>query len=534
MPTLTDERPEALLKSALEKIVYFEARSEGLNNDLAAARAEIERLKVELAGAAQREIELRRHTAELEVRVQRAHSEREELARVNEVMRTERASLIGKLVEASRVHQTGRPISDDDPKLDLASFISELRNEVLEKRAAQAQVGMRPVPRPEPVRASSPPPPPAVVQEPKAAAPVPASPEDERAPTSESLTQYATMLASQGRLHVSHDQVLELSTRGNPLAGRTEETLFGFSVRELSAPDPGARVRAAERLKALGHSAAAPALAAALHAETDAKVQVALLTTFATFATHEGVSIVAPLLESRVPEVRIAALKALIALDPSQAGPHLAAALRDPDRAVRRRASLLALGLRGEDGLKLGEDAAKDSDHEVRALAALVLGASGGAKARALLLPMLRDESRRVREAAAQSLTRVLGTDVSSVVAMDDAQRRREVRRLSTLPAKPLTQPIAAPPKPQPAPVATAVARPQARVATLEAPKGAAALTEQQCAALLVEVRSTIRGRTPAELAQMTGLSLERVSQAVEHLTARGQLVRRGMKVFAA
>ena len=50
---------------------------------------------------------------------------------------------------------------------------------------------------------------------------------------------------------------------------------------------------------------------------------------------------VAPLLTSPSPDVRIAALKALLTLDPQQSGPQLAAAVNDPDPAVRRRASLL-------------------------------------------------------------------------------------------------------------------------------------------------------------------------------------------------
>src|SRR5687768_9666471 len=104
MPRSMDERPDALLKSALEKIVYFEARSEQLVNDLKASRAEVERLKHDLGGAAQREIELRRKIAELEVRANRAHAEREELTRLNEALRAERADLLGKVLEASRIH----------------------------------------------------------------------------------------------------------------------------------------------------------------------------------------------------------------------------------------------------------------------------------------------------------------------------------------------------------------------------------------------------------------------------------------------
>src|SRR6185436_4538293 len=105
-------------------------------------------------------------------------------------------------------------------------------------------------------------------------------------------------------------------------AGRTEETLFGFSVRELSAPDSQSRVRAADRLKALGHPAAAPALAAALHSESDPMVLVALLASFSHFAKAQGVPVVTPLLASPFPDVRICALKALLTLDPIEAGPH--------------------------------------------------------------------------------------------------------------------------------------------------------------------------------------------------------------------
>ena len=87
---MSDERPEALLKSALEKIIYFEARSEQLSTDLRGSRDESERLRRELAAAAQREIALRGQVAELEVTVARSTCEREEQARVNEALRRER------------------------------------------------------------------------------------------------------------------------------------------------------------------------------------------------------------------------------------------------------------------------------------------------------------------------------------------------------------------------------------------------------------------------------------------------------------
>ncbi|RKH42963.1 HEAT repeat domain-containing protein [Corallococcus sicarius] len=438
---MSDERPDALLKSALEKIVYFEARAQQLHGELANARDELAHLKEDLSHAHQRELDLRRELAELEVRSGRAQAEREELTRLNHALRLERNQLMEKLLDASRIHSSGQPRGgvdgDDDDELgfDLASFISQLRSEVILRNDTVPAVRV-------PIRG------PAVPLN-KASEPQvpwterPAPPVPQRASAAfvagdaglSPVAREAQRLQNEGRLRVSPEQMAELSGHvGSP----TDETLFGFSVRELSAADAAARVRAAERLKALAHPAAAPALAAALHAETDAAAQVALLQAFAGLCREEGASVVSPLLSSPVPEVRIAALKALLVLAPRDAAPHLAQAMKDSDRSVRRRASLLALGLEGETARRLGEDAIHDTDSEVRALAALALGAGRGENARMLLLEALDDRESRVRKAAAQSLSRILGHDVSAVVTLDDAHRRREIRRLATLPVKPV------------------------------------------------------------------------------------------------
>ncbi|MFT3713796.1 MAG: HEAT repeat domain-containing protein [Archangium sp.] len=392
---MSEETPEALLKSALEKIVYFEARSSQLSNDADTSRTELERLRIDLASAAQREIELRRVIAELEVRATRAHAEREEMARVVDALRRERAELVGKMLEASRIHGLDQGVED----FDLAQFIAQLRQEVLLKRDGSAA----------PVAVSS----------------------------AATVTGVAHELKAQGRLMVSASDI-ETLTGARDFPGRSEETLFGFSVRELSALDASARVRAAERLEALRHPAAAPALATALHSESESSVQVALLSALASLAKAEAVPVVQPLLTSTSPDVRIAALKALLKLDPGAAGPHLAAATKNHDKAVRRRASLLALGLSGKEALELGTQTIRDADADVRALAALVLGASNAEVARPMLLDAMRDSDLRVRRAASQSLSRLLGQDVTSLVGLEDAHRRREVRKLANVPAAPV------------------------------------------------------------------------------------------------
>jgi hypothetical protein len=536
---VSDERPDALLKSALEKIVYFEARAEQLHHELLSTREELEHLRRELTQSEERELVLRREVAELEVRVGRLGADRDELTRLNQALRTERSQLLGKLLEASRIRASDRRDEEDDDDLgiDLASFISQLRSEALERPAgATAITASAAAAYPWPAQAEAEPAPALAVVTASASA---------TAASVSPVVQHAQRLFLEGRLAVSPGQMAEL-------AGGHDETLFGFSVRELSAPDATSRVRAAERLKALGQPAAAPALATALHAEKDPAVQVALLAAFAEVGKEEGASVVSPLLSSSVPEVRIASLKALLTLAPQEAAPHLAQAVKDPDRSVRRRASLLALGLEGEGARRLGEEASHDPDPEVRSLAALALGAGSGESARAMLLEALKDPEVRVRRSAAQSLSRILGQDVSSVVDMDEGRRRREIRRLATLPVHPVRASLSpkAPPPPrvvEPAPVAPPAVVPApvqavqaARTGSPAAPARASRPTapaspvEALCGPLMSEIRAAIRGRSLGELASGLSASTQMAEEALALLVARGAIIRRGHKYFAA
>nr|WP_305070878.1 HEAT repeat domain-containing protein [Myxococcus sp. AS-1-15] len=428
----------------------------------------MEHLKRELAETHQRELKLRREVAELEVRVGRAQAEREESVRLTQALRGERDQLMDRLLTASRLRASTqeRDDEDDDLGFDLASFISQLRSEALLKNETGKGAAATVMSMKVPVRAPAVPlaEPVAKAQPPAAASSAPPALLEPLLEGLSPVAREAQRFLQAGRLGVSAAQLAELSGQGG-LGAPTDETLFGFSVRELSAQDPAARIRAAERLKALSQPAAAPALASALHAETDAAAQVALLQAFAALCREEGAQVVSPLLSSPVPEVRIAALKALLTLAPRDAAPHLAQAMKDPDRSVRRRASLLALGLEGETARRLGEEAIHDADAEVRSLAALALGAGSGENARALLLEALGDREPRVRKAAAQSLSRILGQDVSGVVALDDTHRRREIRRLATLPVKPVRARLEEPARvvamaPAPAPVVASVAPP--------------------------------------------------------------------------
>jgi hypothetical protein len=581
---VSDARAEALLKSALEKIVYFEARSGQLEGDAAAARAEVERLKAELGSASVREVELRKALAELEVSLSRTHRDREELGRTVEALRTERTALLDKLLDAARIRGV---LSDEDGSFDLAAFISQLRSEVLAARgvlepqatlhappsapepdfeevpiddavAFQAEVarqmahgvwgessdapfatGRRPEsvpPRPPPpldsVQKRPEPEAHAVLQqkeEPSLSAWAPAAVHRRPAPEVSEVMGFAESLHAQGRLGAPSGRQIVARRR---VPG--DDTLFGFSVRELSAPDAGARVRAAERLGALGDRAAASAVAAALHAEREPRVAVAFLETLRLLAGPEGASVVEPFVDAPMPEVRIAALRTLVTLDASRAVPQLQRAARDADPSVRRRAALLGLQLPGKDGPGYAASSGAEADPEVRRVAALAAGAQGGKEARATLLAALDDPFPAVRQAAARSLSRLLGVEVEGVAGLEGPQRRREIRKLTSLPVASVK-----------AQAQSALLR-ETPVQRANGRKAAVAVEEEVQAQavgpspeallepVLWQLQASMRGCSLSELVQLLAAPPEALEVACALLTARGQVVRRGTKLFVA
>jgi hypothetical protein len=549
---VSDGRAEALLRSALEKIVYFEAHSEQLQGDATTLRAEADQLRAELAAASAREVDLRRRIAELEVEVARSHRERGEAARVLEAMRAERDGLMGKVLEAARIQGAA---AQGGPDFDLAGFISELRSEAIAVRAGGEPTPVLGSTDPawaSPARAPAPGSP-AAMDVPRGEAPfsppawapaaaalartttapvqvaAPAPAPVARVPELAETTRQAERLLQQGRL-------------GIPAVPRfSEESLFGFSVRELSSPDPSARVRAAERLRMLGERAAAPALAVALHAEREPTVLTALLDAFRALASREGTAVVAPLLEAPDSTVRIAALRAITSLDPDTAAAHLARAAHDVEPSVRRRAALLAVTLGPERTLELEREAARDPDPEVRRLVVLATGAAGGDAARVRLLASLDDPDLGVRRAAARSLSRLLGAEIGHVPELADEERRREIRRLSTLQPPPLSE-RARLDEPLPEPVMAERAEavepdpllPRSEPELEPAPGPELHSDEMLCQQITQELQGSMRGRTVLDLAGQLGVPDERVVEAAAILAARGQVVRRGTKLFVA
>ena len=203
---------------------------------------------------------------------------------------------------------------------DLGQFIAQLRSEVLVARGGTA--------------------------------PVLVGPRRHRVDT---VAGVANELKAQGRLTRQRPRAVEPDRRraSSPAAAKRRCS----ASRCASCRRPTRR-----RPRARGRAAAGPGVTPRRRprwpprctARRSRAVQVALLGALASLAKVEALPVVTPLLTSRAPEVRIAALKALLTLDAAAAAPHLAAATKDPDKAVRRRASLLALGLSGHGSARAG------------------------------------------------------------------------------------------------------------------------------------------------------------------------------------
>src|SRR5262249_53275490 len=125
----------------------------------------------------------------------------------------------------------------------------------------------------------------------------------------------------------------------------------------------------------------------------------------------------------------------------------------------------------------------------------------------------------------------------SSLIELDQAQLRREVRRLASLPAH--GQPSAAESVPK-APLSEgrggsnkSERPPQPLQFPTHAPVSGAR-PEALVGMMISEIRCSIRGRSVPELASVSLVPEAVVEQSCQLLVARGQAVRRGSKYFAA
>lgn len=487
-------------------MVFFECRVEQLTQDLAQAEAEVARLQRDLALSSEREVALKKELAASEARANQAIRERNEAMERVAAWRIERERFLDKLIQAERIRQAG----EEDEGLDLASFIAELRSEVLTLRAALNAPREAGSARPDGVTA------------PEVEVTVPPPPVPYR-----STEDAARALASAGRLGLTSSDVEALKASAK-FETRSEETLFALSLRELTSSDARSRLRAAQRLKTLGARAATPAVAASLKAETDAEVAAALIEVLAASGDASVLPMVRPHLSAPSDDVRNAALEACFRLGDSNV---LLNAMDDASPRVRRRAAVLAAGAARDQAQEVLARAADDADSSVRRVAALGLSSLGGPTANDALLAALDDDDATVRRAAAKGLSRVHGPEVFAIADLEPARRKREIRKLSTQPARPLAparqqarvaqQPVIE--EPAPAPVEAPVAiREESEDASLEALKNEIAS----------RVFAALRGQSLEDLGRGTGATPEQVMEATSALEQSGRLVRRGQRYY--
>jgi HEAT repeat protein len=570
--------PEGILRSALEKIVFFECRVSQLESELGAARTTAERARIEAVDARRRETELAQALAAERGARGDAEARTTDLGERVRLLEGERERLLGGLVDRARVG--GAPGADGAPGpdadgADLAGFIAELRAEIEALRAWKAQAEAAGLSAPVLVTAAR----------------------GERS-AAESMPRLALRFRDEGRVGLSGKDADRLK---DLLTTHADRVLYERSMDDLAAPDARVRARAVRALEALGARAAAPLLAAALGREADEGVKAAILGALGRFQEPFAAELCTRALEDARPAVRVAALEALARVAAGEAEPRVTQALSDPSPLVRRRAALL-LGFTGGDRAEAALAVALgDPDRGVARAAAAALSGRPTARAQGALARALEHPQESVRRAAAASLSRVAGEVVPAegpaperraasrriaarLAAMDGSELREAVLAGSfdsvhpersgraaaaeskgsgwsasidapVRAARSSPPPISVAARPStPAPLrgayaqderkieATPGARSSARPATV-ARAAAAVMVEEALpaptaggleAAVLGEIRASLRGAAPADLAAHLDAPLAAVAAALEVLRARGTLVQRGPRFFMA
>ena len=184
--------------------------------------------------------------------------------------------------------------------------------------------------------------------------------------------------------------------------------------------------------------------------------------------------------------------------------------------------------------------------------AALALSGRPTATAQGALARALDHGEESVRRVASTAVARWCGESVAAAAPAEDRRRaaRRIAEKLSAVGATALHDAVVADPAAAPRPVAArrrgrSRARRSARrrrrlppsatarlartaVAVVELPSGELSPAEE---AVLLELRSALRGRTPEEIARIVPGGADR---ALAALVARGAAVKRGVRYFPA
>jgi hypothetical protein len=272
----------------------------------------------------------------------------------------------------------------------------------------------------------------------------------------------------------------------NSRLSRAEKTLARLCAADLGSDSAQVRRRAVERLTEARLSVLNPWILQQIRTENDPGVRVAMVQLFSATGGEGMGPALAKALDDADPRVRAQAVEGL-ARRPAE---DLRAALKDPSPAVRRRA--IARLPRESSSLDHLADALQDPDLSVRHIAALSLSSRPGPEAEALLQAAARFEDPVTSSLAREALAR-------RGLALHGQGTEQETEQ-NTLPD-------------DGSPAETVID---------------ALLLER----MMDEIRTTLRGRTPEELAERLSAEIEDVERTADHLIALEQLVWRGKKLY--
>jgi len=565
--------PEDLLRSALEKIVFFECRVSQLEGELEAARALAAREKESSAAARSRETEVESQLSRARSETVALRSTASELTERVRLLEAERGKLLAGMVEQARLSSAPDGTTEADGP-DLAGFIAELRAEIerLQRWKAAAEKagvalseggdGGRALDR---LRDSAP----------------------------STVPDVAARFEKEGRLGVESADAARLQSA---LGTRAERSLYASSLDDLASPEADRRRRAADCLKAMGTKAAAPLVAAAVGRERQPEVKAALLSTLAALREPSAAEIALRECRDPSPVVRAAALEATASLRPDRAGAALMSALADQSPLVRRRAVLLLGFAPGREAEEALAGALSDRDPGVARAAAMALSGRPSSHAQEALARALDHREAAVRRTAAQAVSRWAGEPLDASAPSGERRRaaRRIAEKLATVDAGALREAVvaaavvpvrasaraagaglvspgtrrqvpagrpaigtegevpepistvaasacqtvsptlaatpAAIPPPTVALTPTRAALAQARTAVAVADTAAVAGSIEE--SIVTEVRAALRGRSAEDLFRLIAAEPAAVEAALAALVARGTLARRGTRFF--
>jgi hypothetical protein len=477
---------DAALRSALERLVLLECRVQDTPGPTAGS-------------------------AELELSRWRAEAQRAEARAAS--AEAQRDRLFGRLIAAER---TQASLSGEPAGADLASFIAELRAELgkleLARDAAEAQ------------RAE-------LLEQLR---------ERERAQTAEdSPSGWAKQLSDRGLLPDPGATLASLE-RDLVFGSSAERALLKGVMRDLSAPDSAGtesevlREAAAERLASLPAALSAPVFAAALSREASPAVLAKLIRGAGLTRVASLGPLLAPLRDHADPRVRAAILFAEVRLTgtaPSDAW------LKDADPRVRRRAALAVVLRAPSDAETILTALIGDKNPGVRQ--AVAAGAAALPQPPAtLLLRMAQDVEVRVRRAALRALSAP-----QSLADLPAADRRKALREILRMQAEGTMKDSGedagataqgpgptAPGDASRVPMEESGGRAQGPGPTGPSPS-AGASASPDLDAIDQELRSSLRGLTPEQLAQMAGVDVETLNRTLR--ASENRFVMRGPRWFA-